>query len=62
MNQVTLTSKRLVGGGFMTPAGTPQAIIDRYHDEIVKILAQPDVRDRLTHISLRHRRQHAQGV
>jgi tripartite-type tricarboxylate transporter receptor subunit TctC len=36
--------------GFMAPAGTPQAIIDRYHDEIVKILALPDVHQRLTSV------------
>jgi tripartite-type tricarboxylate transporter receptor subunit TctC len=36
--------------GFMAPAGTPQVIIDRYHDEIVKTLALPDVRQRLTDI------------
>ena len=36
--------------GFMAPAGTPRAIIDRYHDEIVKILAMPDVRQQLTNI------------
>jgi tripartite-type tricarboxylate transporter receptor subunit TctC len=36
--------------GFMAPAGTPQAIIDRYHDEIVKILASPDVHQRLTSV------------
>jgi tripartite-type tricarboxylate transporter receptor subunit TctC len=36
--------------GFMAPAGTPRVIIDRYHDEIVKTLALPDVRQRLTDI------------
>jgi tripartite-type tricarboxylate transporter receptor subunit TctC len=33
--------------GFVARAGTPQAIIDRLHGEIVKIIAQPDVRERL---------------
>lgn len=36
--------------GFMAPAKTPQPIIDRYHDEIVKTLALPDVHQRLTGI------------
>jgi len=29
------------------PAGTPKAIIDRLHAEVLKILAQPDMQDRL---------------
>lgn len=33
--------------GFLAPAGTPPAVIDRLNGEIVKILAMPDVRDRL---------------
>lgn len=36
--------------GFMAPAGTPPAIINRYHDEIVKTLALPEVHQRLTGI------------
>jgi tripartite-type tricarboxylate transporter receptor subunit TctC len=36
--------------GFMAPGGTPQPIIDRYHEEIVKTLALPEVRQRLTSI------------
>ena len=33
--------------GFLTTAGTPQHIIDRYNREIVKILKTPEIRDRL---------------
>lgn len=33
--------------GFLVPAGTPRAVIDRLHAESVKVLAQPEVRDRL---------------
>lgn len=33
--------------GFMVPAGTPKAIIDLLHREVVKVMAQPDVRKRL---------------
>jgi tripartite-type tricarboxylate transporter receptor subunit TctC len=33
--------------GFLTTAGTPKPIIDRYHREIVKILAIPEIRDKL---------------
>jgi tripartite-type tricarboxylate transporter receptor subunit TctC len=29
------------------PAGTPKPIIDRLHDEILKIIAQPEMQDRL---------------
>jgi tripartite-type tricarboxylate transporter receptor subunit TctC len=34
--------------GFLAPAGTPQAIIDRYHSELVRALRSPDVMKRLT--------------
>lgn len=34
--------------GLLTTGGTPRPIIDRYHREIVKILAAPDIRERLT--------------
>jgi tripartite-type tricarboxylate transporter receptor subunit TctC len=34
--------------GFMGPAKTPRPIINRYHDEIAKALAAPDVHDKLT--------------
>jgi tripartite-type tricarboxylate transporter receptor subunit TctC len=30
----------------MAPKGTPQAIIDKLHDEVVKILAMPDIKER----------------
>ena len=33
--------------GMLAPAGTPKAIIDLLHSEIVKIVAQPDVQKRL---------------
>ena len=33
--------------GFLTTAGTPRPIIDRYHRELVKILNSPDVKERL---------------
>jgi tripartite-type tricarboxylate transporter receptor subunit TctC len=36
--------------GFMAAAGTPRTIIDRYHDEIVKALGLPDIRQRLNGI------------
>jgi tripartite-type tricarboxylate transporter receptor subunit TctC len=32
----------------LLPAGTPRAIVTRLHGELVKILAQPDVRERLS--------------
>jgi tripartite-type tricarboxylate transporter receptor subunit TctC len=33
--------------GFLTAAGTPRPIIDRYHRELVKILTSPDVQQKL---------------
>ena len=33
--------------GMLAPTGTPQAVIDRLHAEVVKILAQPDIKQRL---------------
>ena len=33
--------------GIFVPAGTPKPIINRLHDEILKILAQPDMQERL---------------
>jgi tripartite-type tricarboxylate transporter receptor subunit TctC len=38
--------------GLMAPAGTPRPIVDKLHDEAVKILAQPDVRTRLESMGL----------
>lgn len=32
----------------MAPAGTPQAIIDRLHDEVVRILDMPDIKERFS--------------
>jgi tripartite-type tricarboxylate transporter receptor subunit TctC len=34
--------------GIVAPAGTPQEIIDRWHSEIVRIVALPDINQRLT--------------
>ena len=34
--------------GILAPAGTPKAVVDRLHAEIVKALADPGVRERLT--------------
>ncbi len=33
--------------GFLTTGGTPRPVIERYHRELTKILAMPDVRERL---------------
>ena len=33
--------------GILAPAGTPRAIVARLHDEILKVLNQPEVRERL---------------
>ena len=33
--------------GVLAPAGTPRSVIDRLHDEIVRALKAPDVRERL---------------
>ena len=33
--------------GVLAPANTPKPIVKRLHDEIVKALAQPDVKQRL---------------
>lgn len=38
--------------GFYAPAGTPKPIIDRLNAAIVKALAQPDVREKLTGLGL----------
>jgi len=34
-------------GGILAPAGTPPAIVERYHADVTRILALPDVRERL---------------
>ena len=36
--------------GVLAPAGTPPAIVDRLHAEIVKIVAEPEVREKLLSI------------
>jgi tripartite-type tricarboxylate transporter receptor subunit TctC len=33
--------------GIFVPAGTPRPIIDRLHNEVLKILQQPEMQDRL---------------
>jgi tripartite-type tricarboxylate transporter receptor subunit TctC len=33
--------------GIMAPAGTPQAIIDKWHDAVVKMAADPEIKKRL---------------
>ena len=38
--------------GLMAPAGTPAAIIAKIHDEIVNVLAQPEVRRRLDDLGI----------
>jgi tripartite-type tricarboxylate transporter receptor subunit TctC len=38
--------------GVLAPAGTPKAIVDRLHDEIVKILKNPDMVARLSSFGL----------
>ncbi|MES2976100.1 MAG: Bug family tripartite tricarboxylate transporter substrate binding protein [Pseudomonadota bacterium] len=38
--------------GIFAPAGTPQAAIDRFSDALAKVVAMPDVRDRLTAMGL----------
>lgn len=38
--------------GIFAPAGTPQATIDRFSAALAKVVAQPDVRDRLSAMGL----------
>ena len=38
--------------GLMAPAGTPQPIVDKLHTETVKVMARPEVRDRLEGLGL----------
>lgn len=38
--------------GFQAPAGTPRAIIDKLHDNVVKVMAMPDVRERLINLGI----------
>lgn len=34
--------------GLLAPAGTPKAVVDKLHDEVLRIAALPDVKERLT--------------
>ena len=36
----------------MAPAGTPQPIIDKLHQEVVRILAMPDIRQKLSDLGM----------
>jgi tripartite-type tricarboxylate transporter receptor subunit TctC len=38
--------------GLLAPAGTPKPIIDKLHQQAVKIAAMPDVRERLATLGL----------
>ncbi|MEK9951729.1 MAG: Bug family tripartite tricarboxylate transporter substrate binding protein [Curvibacter sp.] len=38
--------------GLFAPKGTPKAVLDRYSDALAKVIAQPDVRERLTAMGL----------
>jgi tripartite-type tricarboxylate transporter receptor subunit TctC len=38
--------------GLFAPVGTPQTVIDRYSDALAKIIAQPEVKDRLTSMGI----------
>ena len=38
--------------GIFAPAGTPKAAIDKFSEALAKVLAQPDVKDRLTAMGL----------
>ena len=38
--------------GIFVPAGTPKPIIDKLHDEILKIIAQPDMQERLKSLGM----------
>jgi len=33
--------------GLLAPAGTPRAVVDKVHDEVVRLMAQPDVQQRM---------------
>ena len=38
--------------GIFAPAGTPKAVIERFSEAVAKVIAMPDVRDRLTAMGL----------
>jgi tripartite-type tricarboxylate transporter receptor subunit TctC len=52
-NQVPTVSESLPGfltgswQGLLAPAGTPKAVVDKLHAEVMRITALPDVRERL---------------
>ena len=39
--------------GIFAPAGTPKVVIDRFSDAIAKVVAIPDVKERLTAMGLK---------
>src|SRR5260370_13066990 len=43
-----------VAGWFMivAPAKTPRAIVDKLHDELLNVMASPDVKERIVNLSL----------
>lgn len=36
--------------GLLVPAGTPKAVVDKLHGQVVKMMAQPDVRSRIENL------------
>jgi tripartite-type tricarboxylate transporter receptor subunit TctC len=46
--------------GVFAPAGTPQPIIERLHNEIVKILQEPDMQDRLAKLGMEQQKMSTQ--
>jgi tripartite-type tricarboxylate transporter receptor subunit TctC len=46
--------------GVFAPAGTPQPIIERLHSEIVKILQEPDMQDRLAKLGMEQQKMSTQ--
>ncbi len=48
--------------GLMAPAGTPPAIIEKLHQDAVKVLAMPDVRNKLSDSRHGSDRQLARGI
>ena len=48
--------------GLLAPAGTPQEVIDKVHDETVKVMAMPEVRKKFDELGLEFGRQHARRV
>ena len=48
LDESGLKGYQIVGwNGMFVPAGTPPAIVNRLHAEVVKVLALPDVKERL---------------